>query len=371
MRVRRLLSLTCCSLLLCSVARAQTRSQVGSALQASNLLNPNISIVGWFQGEAGRRSLAPGQQAPSTFEFKEAEIAFQSIVDPYARADLFVAVEGEGNVELEEATLTWFSLPHDLALKIGKMKANFGKFNRVHRPETAFADRPLVHENYFGEEGLSSVGGSLSWHLPNPWLFLNLDAEVLTMPEAAEAPAFEKAERKDLLYVGRLGGYYDLTDAANLTMGGTFAYGAAGQNFDAVSSSTKTLRSRLYGVDFTFRWKNPRRAIYRSLLWQTEFLWNNREASPGSSIGSFGMFSHLEYQFARRWRAGGRYDWSESPTNSTMHDHGGLLYLTFMPSEFSLISLQGRHVKKGDGSKETLGWLKVTFSIGPHGTHPF
>ncbi|MBI4064348.1 MAG: hypothetical protein HY401_08630 [Elusimicrobia bacterium] len=347
------------------------QAQASSALQASNLLNPNISVIGWFQGEAGHRLPEPGKEEPAVMGLKEAELAFQSIVDPYARADFFAALEGEGGIDLEEGYLTWFNLPADLSLKVGKFKANFGKFNRTHTPETSFADRPLVHSRYLGQEGLSSVGGSLSWHVPNPWLFINLDAEALTMPEAKEAPTFDKAERKDLLYIGRLSGYYDLTEAANVTLGTSYGQGTAGQEFDAVKNSTSTLASKLYGLDLTWRWKNPRRAIYHSLFWQTELLWNHRELSTLSSANTMGYFSHLEYQWARRWRTGLRYDWTGFSTDEAKHESGGLAYLTFTPSEFSLISLQGKKTKKADNEKETLGFLKITFNIGPHGAHPF
>lgn len=342
----------------------------GSALQASNLLNPNISVVGWFQAEAGHRSDPEESDDIAPFEFKEAEIAIQSVIDPYARADFFIAIEGE-SIDLEEGTITWFSLPYSLSLKLGKAKADFGRFNRTHAAETAFADRPLVHEAYFGEEGLSGAGAFLSWQIPNPWLFLNLDLEAMTMPEGEETPAFEVAKRNDLLYVGRLGGYADLTEETNVSAGASYAHGTAGQDFDPINNSSTTLKSQLFGLDLTLRWKNPRRALYRSLLWQTEILWNKRDRSPMNSVSTLGLFSHIEYQFVRRWRAGIRYDWSESPQTNNDHDQGALGYLTFMPSEFSLLSLQGRQVKKADGTMETLGWFKVTFNIGPHGSHPF
>lgn len=355
------------SLLLVSALPAAPRAQQGGALQASNLLNPNISAVGWLQAEAGRSA---SEEAAPAFAFKEAEIAVQSVIDPYTRADIFLAVEGEGGIELEEGYLSWYSLPGGLGLKAGKFKGAFGRFNLTHRPETAFADRPLAHAAYFGEEGLASAGAGLSWHVPNPWLLLNLDAQAFTMPEAEEATAFGAARRRDLLYVGRLGGYYDLTEAANVSLGASAALGAAGQDYDAVADSSSTLSSRLYGLDLTLRWKNPRRAIYRSLLWQTELLWNRRELTPGSYESTKGFFSHLEYQFARRWRAGARYDWTQAP-GAPGHESGGLAYLAFMPSEFSLLSLQGRRVDKADGTRETLGFLKLTFNIGPHGAHPF
>ncbi|MBI4800959.1 MAG: hypothetical protein HY796_00360 [Elusimicrobia bacterium] len=352
-----------------SALRAQPQLS-GNALQSSNILNPNISAVGWLQGEAGRRKPVV-EEAAAPFAVKEAEIAFQSVIDPYTRADVFVAVEGEGGIELEEGHLTWYSLPGGLSLKAGKFKGAFGKFNLTHRPETAFADRPLSHEAYLGEEGLASAGGGLSWHIPNPWLLVNLDAQAFVLPGADEVPAFGKAKRNDLLYIGRLGGYYDLTESANITLGGSCAFGAAGREFNPVTASSSTLSSRLYSLDLTYRWKNPRRAIYRSLFWQTELLWNRREITAGSYENTMGYFSHLEYQFARRWRAGGRYDWTRAPGDGTAHESGGLVYLTFMPSEFSRISLQGRQVDRSGGTKEKLGFLKLTFNIGPHGVHLF
>lgn len=340
------------------------------SLQPSNVLNPTISALGWFQGETGRRLPQADEEVPP-LQMKEAEFAFQSAVDPYARADFFVAVEGEGKAALEEGYLTWLALPGGLSSRFGKFRSGFGKFNRIHTPETAFADRPLVSEKYFGEEGLSSLGASLSWHVPNPWLFVSLDGEATTAPEAKETPAFDVARRRDLLYTARLGAYQDLTESLNVSLGGSLAHGPAGQSFNAVAESSTTLRSQLYGVDLTFRWKNPRRAIYRSFLWQTEVLWSLRDQDPATSVYSWGLFSHAEYQFARRWRCGFRYDWSESPLDGSRHEEGGLAYLTFMPSEFSLLSLQGRQVKKPTGELERLGFLKVTFSIGPHGAHPF
>ncbi|MEK7384771.1 MAG: hypothetical protein AAB262_16010, partial [Elusimicrobiota bacterium] len=319
---------------------------------------------------AGRRHVDPGADLPPALDLKEAELGFQSIVDPYARADLFMSVNREG-IDLEEGTLTWFHLPHDLALKVGKFRPNFGKFNRTHPPETAFADRPLVHERFFGEEGLSGAGADLSWQVPNPWVLVTLDGEVIDTPAAAESPAFDRARRRDLLYVGHAGGYYDLSEAVNVTLGASYAYGAAGQEFNDVTGSSRTLASQLGGIDLTFRWKNPRRSIYRSALWQTEVIWGKRDAPGGSTLGSVGMFTHLEYQFARRWRAGARYDYTQLPADRSRHEQAGLAYLTFTPSEFSRISLQGRRARRFDGTKETLGFLKITFSIGPHGSEPF
>jgi hypothetical protein len=343
-----------------------TLAQQPNALQSSSIMNPNISAIGWFQAEAGHRQTEAESDA---FALKEVELAVQSNVDAYSRADIIISFSDEG-AEVEEGTLSWFALPHNLALKAGKFKANFGRFNRIHTAETAFADRPLVEEAYFGEEGLGGAGASLSWQIPNPLFLLNWDVEAMTAPEVDETPAFDKARKKDLLYVTRLGGFVDVTEASNFTFGSSFAHGPAGQELNVDNSST-TLTSQVVGLDLTFRWKNPRRSIYRSFVWNTEALWNHRDITTASVQNSWGLFSHIEYQFARRWRTGARYDYSESPLDKTIETKGGLAYVTFTPSEFSLISLQGRHVRLDDGTEENLAFLKTTFSVGPHGAHPF
>jgi len=113
------------------------------------LLNPGISVIGNFLGTVGRNPVRP----VSTLEMHETEIAFQAIVDPFARADFFVSLTPEG-IELEEGYLTFTALPAGLVAKVGKMRAAFGKVNALHNDGLPWVDRPLVTENLAaGEEG--------------------------------------------------------------------------------------------------------------------------------------------------------------------------------------------------------------------------
>ncbi len=351
-----------------TAAFAQTPSSPSAIPAGSSLLNPNVSVIGWFQGEAGDQNNEEGSQA---FALREAELGFQANVDPYSRADFFIAVSPEEGVDLEEGYLTLVSLPAGFGAKIGKFRNNFGKFNRTHPPETPFADRPLVAERFFGEEGLSSMGASVSWLAPLPF-YLNFDAEATNTPESVDAPAFASYRGKDLLYVGRVSTFADFGESANLTLGLSIADGANGSAQADTTSPVEALRSTVYGGDLTFRWKNPRRAIYRSLLAQVEWMERSAEPLGGDAAKRSGGFATVEYQFARRWRVGGRYDWSRSldPTVAGTAT-GALYYLAFAPSEFSRVSLQARTRDFEDGSTESRYYLKTTFNIGPHGAHPF
>ena len=335
----------------------------------SNLLNPNISAIGWFQGTAGDQNDEAGSAA---FELREAELGFQATVDPYSRADFFVSVNPDEGVDLEEGYLSLLTLPAGFTAKLGKFRSNFGKFNRTHPPETPFADRPLAAERFLGEEGLAAVGASASWLAPLPF-YLNVDAEISTTPDTGESPAFEAYRGKDLLYLGRASTYFDLGEAMNITAGASFADGANGADSSGAPGTTlDALRATLVGADLTFRWKDPKRAIYRSLLAQAEWMSRRADVAGGDDVTTNGGFAYVDLQFARRWHTGARYDWSES-----LEDSGGgtdtavLGFLTFNPSEFASFSLQARNKTAGVDGSDPVFFLKTTFAIGPHGQHPF
>ena len=335
--------------------------------QTSSVFNPNISVIGWFQGLAGHTPTEVDKNP--AFKLHEVELGLQSVIGPHSRADIFMSINDEGNLELEEGYLTALALPYGFQAKLGKFQPDLGKFNRIHTPETDFTDRPLAAQRFFGDEPLKTVGGGISHLIPNPWdLYMNADVQVTNTPDV---PVFAQANRGNLLYVARVSGFSDLTESANLTLGVSYANGANGFNINAVDGSSSTRRSQLGAVDITFRWKNPRRAIYRSVFWQTEYYAARKDMSPSSRPTRNGAFTHARWQFSRRWFAGVRADWTQLLAQDNAAETGGLAYLTFYPSEFSLISIQGKHLRFANGSIEDVGFLKVTFNFGPHGAHPF
>ncbi|MFQ6114734.1 MAG: hypothetical protein ACE5NG_11760, partial [bacterium] len=150
--------------------QAQTAPELQSQRQRQfglfQNMNPNIGVIGNFFGHKFLDSDASGDG----FTFDEAELSFRMVIDPYASADFFIAVvPPEEVVELEEAYITYLSLPLSLKAKLGFFRSKFGKFNQIHPPERPFIDTPLIYEHYFGEEGLVEPGLSLSWLIPNPW----------------------------------------------------------------------------------------------------------------------------------------------------------------------------------------------------------
>ncbi len=326
----------------------------GSPSALAKVFNPDIAVIGNMLGAAGRNTIEPSP----AFDLAESEASFQAIVDPYARADFFLSFSPEG-VDVEEGFVTFTSLPAGVLLKAGKMRAQFGKANTMHTHTMPWVDRPLVTRNLVGgEDGLSQAGLSVSKLFPNPVLFLEGTGEVY----AGSSELFQGPERSDLTYVGRIRGYRDLTESTNLDVGGSFAWGSTDIGVDT--------HRRLIGVDATFRWRPLRRAIYRRFIGRSELVWS-RDAFETDSATSFGMYASGDYQFAQRWYAGGRYDYSERQGLPSAADKGIAALVTFWPSEFNQIRGEYRRTRYAEGTTANELLFQFLFSIGAHGAHVF
>ncbi len=325
----------------------------GGAASASKIFNPDIAAIGDFIGVAGK---TPGSGEPS-LEMHESELSLQAVVDPYARGDLFLTF-GPDEVGVEEAFITFPALPGGFLLRAGKMRDAFGKVNAQHNHVLPYIDRPRVSRNLLGgEDALADSGISVARLIPNPWLFLEATGQVFR----GESSLFKAPTRGDLAYVGHLRAYQDLAESSNVDLGGSFAYG----HNDAGPDST----TRLFGVDATVRYRPLRRSIYTHLLARGELAWSRRE-EPGGEHRTLGGYGYLEYQFARRWFAGVRYD-DTGLAAAPGRDKGGSLILTYWPSEFSQVRTQFRHTRFADDRTANELLFQFIYAIGAHGAHAF
>ena len=325
----------------------------GNVTALSKIFNPDIAAIGNFQAAAGRN---PAESRPA-FDLQEVETSLQAVVDPYARADFFFAFGPEG-VDVEEAYITFPTLPAGLLMKAGKLRSAFGKVNTMHSHVLPWADRPLVTTNLMGgEEGISGAGISLARLLPNPWVFLEATGEV----SHSDSELFQSQDSKTLMYLGRVRAYQDVTESSNIDLGASAAYGSNGATPDSTS--------RVFGLDATLRYRPLKRAIYRRLLARTELVWSRRTEIEGPT--AFGAYVSTDYQFARRWFAGVRLDRAARATDPMASDSGVAGLLTFWPSEFSQVRSQYRRTKYSEGAVANEVLVQLLFSIGAHGAHAF
>jgi hypothetical protein len=373
----------------------------GAGAAAAKALNPDISVIGDFVGAIGY----PGNRPTPSLEMHESEVGFQEVIDPYARADFFLTF-GERGVDLEEGYLTFTSLPAGLQVKVGKMRAAFGKVNTLHNHVLPWVDRPLMTQNLVGgEDGIDDAGLSLSRILPAPkGLFLEGTAQLY---RGDTDNIFLARSRSQVATVEHLRAYHDISDSTNIDLGVSYARGHSPFAFDGIN--------QLLGIDATVRWKPLRRSIYRSFVGHFESVWARTQVSPAlvlpdlialpgppvpglvanQTVKPFGFYVSGDYQFGRRWFLGGRYDNSQRglclPTNpptttfcglplnanpvnvatQLVRDLGGSIALTYWPSEFSQVRAQVRRSQYGGGITANEILFQFIFSMGAHGAHPF
>jgi hypothetical protein len=341
-----------------------------AAAGASKVFNPDMAVIGDFLGAAGHVHADPANNimpAPA-FEMHESEASFQAVVDPYARADFFLSF-GEEGVDLEEGFVTLTSLPGGLLTKVGKMRAAFGKVNSLHNHVLPWADRPLVINNLVGgEDGISDAGVSVARLIPNPWLFLEATGQVFRGDSGSvEHPLYHSNQRDQLSYVAHVRGYQDISESTNIDLG---VSASRGYNASGLPQDIDNLTTQLFGMDATVRWKPLRRSIYHSFVGRSEVIWSRREQPNGLQSG-MGYYVSGDYQFARRWFAGIRFDGSDRAYDATLHDSGGSAILTYWPSEFSQVRGQYRRTDYATGAIANEFLFQFQFSIGAHGAHPF
>ena len=334
---------------------------VGRAFQS---MNPDISVNADFVGHYSNRE---GGEFDDEFLFRHFELGFSGNIDPYTRADIYLGVgrhDGEWHTHLEEAYLTYLGLPWDLQFRAGRFKSTFGKANPQHLHALPWVEYPLVNQNYFGHEGLSGDGVGVSWLIPNPWdKYLELTYEVINN----DSSLFAGEDTDDFVHLAHLKGFFDLSDASTLEAGFTFA---TAPNDEGHGGN----RTRVEGLDLTYKWRPPEAGLYKSFTWQSEVLAAQADLHGGQET-TWGMYTAADYQFARRWVIGARYDYSQLPYSSSRHEHGYSAYLTFLQSEYLFWRLGYQYTDRNFRVHEDEGehelFLQCNFSLGTHPAHGY
>ncbi|MBN1397087.1 MAG: hypothetical protein JXA06_03555 [Bacteroidetes bacterium] len=341
------------------------------------------------------------------FNLNYGEISFYSIVDPYF--DLFAVLHvAEEHAGLEEAYITTRKLPYGFQLKAGKFLSSFGRLNEQHTHYLDFAERPLVLNAFFGEEGLNELGARMTWVAPTD-IYLMLGTEILMGENKASfgTSGFHDVNRivniheseNPGLIVGYARSSFDIEEAVVL-FGLSYAHGktrmdddysaAAGEG-TAIDASTDILCGDLtvkYIID-----------AIQYISFQSEYIYRLTDGSLYSRDTSFtveryslekkqsGFYSQLIAKLGLRWRAGVRYDLLNlndvfiGSTSQNFPDNPDRYsaMVEYLPTEFSRLRLQLNHdrskyLQTSSGliyKPYTELILQLNIAIGAHGAHSF
>ncbi len=342
-----------------SQTQPQPDQSTGTQTRSSLTFNPDIGVIGDFQGSY----ISKGSRNFDMY-LNETEISLQATVDPYIRGDFFLTfgrdpVTGKYGAAVEEGYLTTLSLPAKLQLKAGKFREDVGRINPTHPHALPFIDLPNAYVNLFGEEGLNDEGVSLSWLVPNKAFYQELTAQVTS--GFSESPAFARSQGNHFVYLGHLKNFFTLTDNATLELGIT---GISGPNDSARTTN-------ILAGDLTYKYKPVQLNTYHSLTWQSEFYYSNNNQTENNSVNAVGLYSYLEYQLAKRTFLTGRYDYGEKPYNTSIKEQAYSLTYGWYATEFSKIEVEAKTTDDNISSRFYQAWLRWIFVIGAHGAHQY
>jgi len=338
---------------------SSNQSPAASPFRSSLNFNPDLSLIGDFQASY----TSEGEKNFNAY-LNETEIGLQAVVDPYARADFFISFARDPDthqygVDVEEGYLTTLSLPGRLQLKVGKFKEALGRINPTHSHALPFIDMPNAFVNYFGEEGLNDEGASLSWLLPNKAFYQELIFQATA--GFSETPSFSMSNGNHFIYLGHLKNFFTLSDNATLEFG---LSGVTGPN-------DSSLTTNIAAADLTYKWKPVELNTYHSITWQSEFFFSNKNLGENVSENSFGLYSFIRYQIAKRWFLTGRFDYAEKPYDNTIHENAFSLTAGWEATEFQKIEFEVKTTDGNDEARFYQAWLRWIFVIGAHGAHQY
>jgi hypothetical protein len=338
-------------------------------------LNPEISVSVDFLGHLNTDDAGEDNFVPREFEF-----SFQSALDPFSRAKIFVSrhshgpeivpfeEEGEGeeehggDLEVEEGYAEWVGLPGSLSLKLGKFFQRFGTLNRWHAHALPAQTRSLPHLAFIGEESLSQAGVSLTWLLP----FHGSGAYDATVEITRSSNESLFGESHTPSVLGHMNGFWQLSEAMDLDLGLSWVRGRYEGGEERVDRD-------LLGAEFALTWRPPARALYRGVVIRGGAMLLNgllpgEDGAEGSGRSeALGLWGLTEVRLDQQWLMGARVEWTEDPLDT---EHTAWLVsptLTWWQSEWVRLraeyDLLGRSfLDKNEGRL----WLQVTFAMGPH-----
>lgn len=322
-------------------------------------LLPDISAIGDFAGvydSLDVERLSPrAERDPKSpagkpkFLFQELELGLQSIIDPYARADIFISFE-EGGVNVEEAYLTTLSLPAGLQLRAGKFRSPIGRLNQEHPHTWDFIDAPLALSRIVSSaEALFGPGADLAWLIPLPW-FAELHGAL-----QSTSPEFAGSER--LTGIAHLQQYFDIGETATLGLG----LSAGRMDEPGPGASREVGDVALY--------LKIRPLSTRAYLALQSEMFGRRVSNPERRSTDVGGYVQAFWRRGAYDGYGLRYDWAPGAATGTEERLSGLL--SGFPSEFLKLRMQVAWDRLPGGRSGIEAILHLEFVIGAHGAHPF
>jgi len=386
-----------------SSAAAPAAAPIGSAHTASNIFNPDISMI--LGGTLQNLSQDPNQYRiqgflPSGgdvgpgkrgFNLGESELTMAANIDPQFSGQLTFSLTGEDTVSVEEAFVQTRELANGMNLKFGRFLSSIGYLNSQHAHTWDFVDAPLVYQAMLGGQ-YKPDGIQAKWLAPiDQYLELGI--------EAGNGASFPGNDRNrngagSVAVFAHLGD--DIGDSSSYRAGLSYLHTAAHQRSyeDAGLTNAFTGRSNTLIADAIYKWAPNGNSTVTNFKLQGEYFRRKETgtldyaidtgaaASGDYASNQSGWYLQGVYQFMPNWRVGARYDRLSSGTRDTSllanmpilqaySPERSSVMFDYSPSEFSRLRLQLARDESRPGVTDNQIFLQYIMSLGTHAAHSF
>ena len=260
--------------------------------------NPAIAVIGNFLASVGHN---PVQPSPA-FQVEESEVSFQAVVDPYARADVFLSFSndgrrGRGGLRHVSDTCPGRCRPRAASSRCSSARStrcistSCRGWTSLCRSTTSCSRRDtLGRRRDFGLEGDRAarrhvLGALRPGH--------RRDVEPASSPRRPRATSPTTA-----------------STASSATSATTTTSRSASPTPTATTGPRRPTRRASQNAHLVYRWKPLQGRPYRSFILRSEYFWSQREQPDGRQDAQ-GFFVGGDYQLGRRWYTGARYEFSD------------------------------------------------------------
>ena len=340
-----------------------------------NLFNPQMTAFGDFLARADDQPVKndAGEAIDDRFNLREVELDLRSSIDPWADGVVIAAFDSEtpGQYEalIEEGYVTIKKLPllnsapWGLKLRAGRFRPAFGRFNQIHQHDLPQVDYPLPLRFFLGEEGLVQNGVSGRFFLPLPWDRTVVEADMSVL-NGGGLPVGNGTRADNLAFLGHVKWFTDLMAGHDIEFGASSYLGR--------TSAAGEPDSRLYGLDFTYKWKPSVGGEWRSFLLGGEFFLLDAGNMAGSNGDPLGYYAWSQVQLNRQIYLGGRYG-RVNHVDESVESRSVSAYATYYTTEFLRFRGGYQHTTS---DRDTMGgldtvFLEINFVYGSHPVEPY
>lgn len=288
--------------------------------------------------------------------------------------------------EYEEWFLKLKNLPGELELRGGQYYNRIGIQNIFHPHGFDWADQYLVNGRFFGEDGLASIGGEVTWKLPVNWTSLinvsvgvppTREEEAHTEPEIEPEFEAEGATFDDVFTVVNWTNLYDYNDFHQFRAGLSAAWG------DNLWGKT----TQIYAAHFEYQWRqNGYESGGSYWRWRTEAMLRrfgaisghlpgeekNEEKTYDGNLDEFGIYTSLAYGLSNGLEFGLRGEFVEGIAAAGLDQRfrispGATYYMN--KSRTVKLRLQYNYDHSNDFDDEHSIWAQIGFAWGGPEVH--